>query len=452
MNKRKQIVTYLLTDFFMSSIAWLLFNWVRFDELASFLGFQSINEYLTYSKVLRGQFFLPFFWMALFALSGYYNAPFGKSRLNELFITLFSVTLGCLIIFFVVILDDLPPSFDVYYTLFFTLVGLQFGLIYMGRLSITLRGLRKIKTKEWALRSLIIGAGKNAKRIAHDLSNLGYEVVVLLPEAEIERLPALMNATKVDELIIALDTVDSEAELKILYSLYVYKKPIKILAERSKLLSNVRIHTIRGIPLVDVTASNLSEGEANIKWVLDKLVSILFLLLFSPVFAYLAWQVKRSSKGPIFYRQERIGYRGKPYYIYKFRTMTVHAEDCAPLLASDNDKRITPFGKIMRKYRLDELPQFWNVLKGDMALVGPRPERKFFIDQIVTRAPYYYLLHNVKPGITSLGMVKYGYADNVDKMLERLDYDMLYYENMSLTLDITILFYTVITIVTGKGI
>ena len=277
-------------------------------------------------------------------------------------------------------------------------------------------------------------------------------MVVLLPEAEIERLPALMNATKVDELIIALDTVDSEAELKILYSLYVYKKPIKILAERSKLLSNVRIHTIRGIPLVDVTASNLSEGEANIKWVLDKLVSILFLLLFSPVFAYLAWQVKRSSKGPIFYRQERIGYRGKPYYIYKFRTMTVHAEDCAPLLASDNDKRITPFGKIMRKYRLDELPQFWNVLKGDMALVGPRPERKFFIDQIVTRAPYYYLLHNVKPGITSLGMVKYGYADNVDKMLERLDYDMLYYENMSLTLDITILFYTVITIVTGKGI
>jgi len=132
--------------------------------------------------------------------------------------------------------------------------------------------------------------------------------------------------------------------------------------------------------------------------------------------------------------------------------MYVNAEENGPSLSSEDDPRVTPFGRIMRKYRLDELPQFWNVLKGDMSLVGPRPERKYFIDEIVKMAPYYYLLHNVRPGITSLGMVKYGYAASVDKMVERMEYDILYYENMSLTLDLTILIYTVKTVLTGKGI
>ena len=176
------------------------------------------------------------------------------------------------------------------------------------------------------------------------------------------------------------------------------------------------------------------------------------LLLLSPLFVYIAWRVKRDSEGPVLFKQERIGYLGRPFMIYKFRTMRLDAEKAGPLLSKVDDERITPFGHILRKYRLDELPQFWNVLKGDMSLVGPRPERKYFIDQIVRRVPYYYLLHNVRPGITSLGMVKYGYAGNVDQMIERLEYDMLYYENMSLAMDLKILIYTVITVVTGKGI
>ena len=159
-----------------------------------------------------------------------------------------------------------------------------------------------------------------------------------------------------------------------------------------------------------------------------------------------------DSKGPVFIKQERIGFHGKPFMIYKFRTMREDAEKDGPLLSSENDARITPFGQVMRKYRLDEFPQFLNVLKGDMSLVGPRPERKYYIDQIMKQAPYFYLLHNVRPGITSWGMVKFGYARNIAEMIERMQYDILYYENMSLMLDIKILIYSIKTVCTGKGI
>ena len=190
----------------------------------------------------------------------------------------------------------------------------------------------------------------------------------------------------------------------------------------------------------------------SIKRKLDILLSGMALVILSPIMAVTAWQVRKKLGSPVLFTQLRPGKGEKIFKMYKFRTMYVNAEENGPSLSSEDDPRVTPFGRVMRKYRLDELPQFWNVLKGDMSLVGPRPERKYFIDEIVKTAPYYYLLHNVRPGITSLGMVKYGYAASVDKMVERMEYDILYYENMSLTLDLTILIYTVKTVVTGKGI
>ena len=262
-----------------------------------------------------------------------------------------------------------------------------------------------------------------------------------------------MKQYPIEELVVATDALDETALSKFLYSLYQYKKPIKVWIDKKTILfSKVRLKTISAVPLAEITENNFSEAEKNIKAFSDRFVSCIVLIVSSPLFAYIAWRVKKDSPGPIIYRQERIGFHGRPFMIYKFRTMYVDAEDGGPKLSHEEDSRITPFGAIMRKYRLDELPQFWNVLKGDMSLVGPRPERKYFIDQIVQRAPYYYLLHNVKPGITSLGMVKYGYASTVDQMLERLEYDIIYYENMSLALDITILVYTIKTVVTGKGI
>ena len=466
MKKSKQAGKYILSDFISASVAWLLFNILRNEVFAIDEGADSLLDYLQYPGVLGGQVVIPLFWLVLYYFSGYYNKPFGKSRLTELFSTFITVLIGTVFVFFALLLDDIPRSIDIYYKLFFGMFGLQFFITYIPRLLITQSGMRKIKNREWAMKVLIIGAGGKAVRIAHDLYRLGYDICGFVSEDErtpvkadrnqvlgtVEDIPVLMEKENVDEIVLAVESKNNKALLGILYSLYRYKRPIKVLADRFNMLSKIQLRTIRGIPLVDVTDNNFSPAEQNIKLFLDKVCSVVALLLLSPLFAYIAWRVKKDSPGPVFFRQERIGYLGQPFWMYKFRTMYVNAEENGPSLSSEDDLRVTPFGRIMRKYRLDELPQFWNVLKGDMSLVGPRPERKYFIDEIVKTAPYYYLLHNVRPGITSLGMVKYGYAASVDKMVERMEYDILYYENMSLTLDLTILIYTVKTVITGKGV
>ncbi|WP_165156203.1 sugar transferase [Parabacteroides sp. ZJ-118] len=452
MKKSVQAGKYIVSDFIASSVVWLLFNLIRYEKVAVYEGFDTVGVFLLHILSLKGQLLIPFFWFVLYWFSGYYNKPFGKSRLTELFSTLGSVSIGVVILFFALVLNDLPRSYQVYYDMFFSLWGLQFVLTYAPRLLITQAGLRKIKRGEWALNVLMIGAGKRAACIASDLHGLGYNIVGFVSESHLESLPAIVEEKKVDELVVALETADNSRLMDILYTLYCYKRPIKILADKSGSLSRVKIKTIKGVPLVDVTDNNFLPIEQNVKLFMDKTLSLFFLVLLSPLFLYIAWRVKRDSPGPVFFSQERIGYMGEPFMIYKFRTMYTNAEEEGPLLSSEDDRRITPFGRVMRKYRLDELPQFWNVLKGDMSLVGPRPERKYFIERIVRKAPFYYLLHNVRPGITSLGMVKYGYAGSVDEMIERLEYDILYYENMSLILDITILIYTVKTVFTGKGI
>ena len=467
MKKSKQAGKYILSDFISASVAWLLFNILRYEVFAIDEGADSLLDYLQYPGVLGGQVVIPLFWLVLYYFSGYYNKPFGKSRLTELFSTFITVLIGTVFVFFALLLDDIPRSIDIYYKLFFGMFGLQFFITYIPRLLITQSGMRKIKNREWAMKVLIIGAGGKAVRIAHDLYRLGYDICGFVSEDErtpvkadrnqvlgtVEDIPVLMEKENVDEIVLAVESKNNKALLGILYSLYRYKRPIKVLADRFNMLSKIQLRTIRGIPLVDVTDNNFSPAEQNIKLFLDKVCSVVALLLLSPLFAYIAWRVKKDyPPGPVFFRQERIGYLGQPFWMYKFRTMYVNAEENGPSLSSEDDLRVTPFGRIMRKYRLDELPQFWNVLKGDMSLVGPRPERKYFIERIVRKAPFYYLLHNVRPGITSLGMVKYGYAGSVDEMIERLEYDILYYENMSLILDITILIYTVKTVFTGKGI
>ncbi len=466
MNKRRQTALYIFSDYISAFIVWFLFNVLRYEVFAIYEGASSLLIYLQYPNVIAGQVLIPFFWLILYYLSGYYNKPIGKSRLHELFLTCITTLIGTLIVFFVLVLDDLPQSFNVYYQLFFGLFGMQFVLTYIPRLCITQAGIRNIRSRKWSIPVLIIGTGPKAAKLAQNLYDLGSDIAGFIRENEdavvavdpdtvlgsVADIPKVIRSHRVNELVLAVESADNQQLISLLYSLYPYKMPIRILADRMGLLSRVRIKTIVGVPLVDMTDNNFSPAAQNIKFCLDKIGAGLALLLLSPLFLYLSRRIRRDSEGPVFFKQERIGRFGKPFMMYKFRTMYPDAESDGPMLSSEQDPRITPFGRILRKYRIDELPQFWNVLRGDMSLVGPRPERKCFIDQIIKQAPYYYLLHNVRPGITSLGMVKYGYADNVDKMVERLEYDILYYENMSLTMDLTILIYTVQTVITGKGI
>jgi exopolysaccharide biosynthesis polyprenyl glycosylphosphotransferase len=252
--------------------------------------------------------------------------------------------------------------------------------------------------------------------------------------------------------IIALESSEHENIGKIMNALAPENVYVKIIPDMYDILSGqVKMTAIFGAPLIDISPRLMPDWQVSIKRGFDILISILVMTLFSPLFLVLALLVKFSSKGPVFYSHERIGRYGKPFRIIKFRSMYVDAEKDGPALSKEGDSRITPFGKFLRRSRLDELPQFYNVLIGEMSIVGPRPERQFFIDQITQRSPHYVYLHKVKPGITSWGQVKYGYAENVEQMIQRLKYDIIYIENMSLFVDFKILIYTVLIVLQGRG-
>ena len=203
--------------------------------------------------------------------------------------------------------------------------------------------------------------------------------------------------------------------------------------------------------LVDRWPSQLPVWYDSAKQIADPLIALLVLVVLAPLYALIGLLVKCTSPGPVFYVQERIGKGGRPFKIYKFRSMCQNAEPDGPLLASFLDPRVTGWGRFMRRMRLDELPQFYNVLIGDMALVGPRPERQYYIDQIVRIAPQYKNLLSLKPGITSFGQVKFGYAQNIPEMIQRLQYDILYLHKVSPAMDLRVLLFTVKTLLQGKG-
>lgn len=268
-------------------------------------------------------------------------------------------------------------------------------------------------------------------------------------EVTIREVLSLVKRHRIQELIFATAPSHFAIVSRILYGLYDLEIPIRISVKSLGADSKLRYSS--DDRFVDLRHSNMTTFGYGIKWLIDKIAALLGLILLAPFLACIYWCVKRSSPGPVFYTQERIGLNGRPFKIYKFRSMYNDAESQGPQLCQMEDGRITPWGKTMRKYRLDELPQLWNVLVGDMSLVGPRPERAYFIDQLLKHEPQIYLLHTTRPGLTSWAMVNYGYASDVDQMLERIVYDWAYYEKMSLRFDIVVLFYTVRTVITGQG-
>ncbi len=470
MNKRRQVAKYLILDFIAAALSWTVFFIYRKVVIESQTFGIDVPIELSHRYFL-GLIIIPSFWILFYFISGFYNSIYRRSRLIELGQTFLTSLIGVIIIFFTLLLDDYIHSYKNYYHLFFTLFILHFGFTYLFRLILTTRTIHRIHNRKIGFNTLLIGSNQKAKKIYEEMSSqkrpagnlfVGYVGIEnnddKLLEQYIPQLGKLNNITEIieehdiEEVIIAIETREHDRLNNILTILENLQISIWGIPELYDFLSGtVRTNTIYGSPLIKISNGLMPVWQANTKRLLDVTISLSASVVIFPVFAILAILIKRSSKGPVIYKQERIGRYGKPFYIYKLRSMVEDAERGTPALSSKNDNRITPIGKFLRKTHLDEIPQFFNVLKGDMSLVGPRPERQYYIDQIVEHAPHYTLLHKLRPGITSWGQVKYGYASSVEEMLERLPYDMIYLKNISLYMDFKIMIHTVMVAFKANG-
>jgi len=470
-NQKTQASKYLLTDYVAATLSWMSFFLFRKLIIAPLENFSLINDILYDNAFLKGVFVIPLFWLLLYYVAGEYSNIFRRSRLQELGRTIFITTLGVILIFFVLILDDTIVSYKNYYQSFSFLWVSHFLLTYFPRLQFTTKTSHNIQNQIIGFPTLIIGSNEKALKIYEDLQckpkSSGSHIIgfitingnseSLLSKhipflGNLDSLIEIINQKNIEEVIIAIESSEREKIQQILVKIKATNAVIKAIPDLLDILSgSVRMSSLFGVPLIELSHELMPAWQENIKRLMDVVASIIALILLTPVYAFLILGVKFSSKGPIIYSHMRMGRFGVPFKIYKFRSMYVDAEKNGPALSSQHDPRVTPFGRFMRKMRFDEFPQFYNVLIGDMSLVGPRPERQFYVELITERAPHYLLLFKIRPGITSWGQVKFGYAEDVDEMIERLNFDIIYLENMSLYVDMKILIYTIKTVLEGSG-
>ena len=418
--RRKQQLWYILADLISSELVWLCFlgfRWMAYEGRVGVLEDVLIPAFDFWLPLIV----YPMVCLGIYYLSGYYLRPFQKPLWREFLRTLISALVISLLFFFIIIIDDEVSSYNRYLVSLGVLFGLQFVLSYIPRLTITL-----LSRRRGILRTKTVRSIKEAEALVAGEQD---EVILDLPDGYTDR--------QLYELIARLYPLS--CEISMIPRVY------------DMLTGAARIGQLDRPSLIRITEQAMTDSELCIKRAFDITASAIGMIVLSPLLAVIALGVRCSSKGPIIYSQERIGQYGLPFKIYKFRTMIDHAENGTPQITQDNDPRITKIGHWLRKYRLDELPQLWNILRGDMSVVGPRPERPYFIEQIMKDAPYYCLLYKVRPGLTSWGPIRVGSTDTMEKMIERLNCDIVYVENMSLLLDLKILFFTTGVIIHGKG-
>lgn len=464
MSKSIEKILLLLIDFFMINAAWFVYSYIRLQT-----GW--------FDLLVAPEFFVPmfviyFYWLIIFTFVGMYRTWFASSRFDEIS-TLFKATFfGIFLLFFLIFLDDyLHNVANATRILIFIYWGLFLFFVGSGR--ILIRSIQRNLLINGVGRrcGLVVGYNDKGREVLNSINNapaLGIDIAAFVAvknenigrefkgikvEGTTDQLVGIIEKYNAKEIIIALEKEDHDVLVDVISKTEGKNLSLKIVPDLYEILSGqARTSQIYGMPLIDIMPELMPEWEKKLKRIMDIFISLLILIFSSPILILTAIAIKIDSKGPVLFKQERLGQNGKPFNVLKFRSMIVDAEKYSgPVWSQKDDPRVTRMGKFVRRARIDEIPQMINVLKGEMSLVGPRPERAFFVEKLSQEIPYYKRRLKVRPGVTGWAQIKHKYDETIEDVKIKLRYDLFYIENMSIRMDFKILLRTVYVVLFGKG-